>query len=120
MACELLKMATDDHVADSVKLAAIRDALDRAGLAAKNAVEVELGPPKPYEQILDSIMVLEGGSRAEYRRSRGISDGSDADQRRPSAADRSRQLPTAELRANRSRFVSYRPHRRIHRRPASG
>src|ERR1700677_3771117 len=49
MACELLKMATDDNVADSVKLAAIRDALDRAGLAAKTAVEVKVGPPKPYE-----------------------------------------------------------------------
>ena len=71
MACELLKMATDGNVADSVKLAAIRDALDRAGLAAKNAVEVELGPPKPYEQIFDGIVVLEGGSRAAYRRSIG-------------------------------------------------
>jgi hypothetical protein len=65
MACALLKMATADNVADSVKLAAIRDALDRAGLAAKNAVEVELGPPKPYEVILETI---ETGSRAEYRR----------------------------------------------------
>ena len=71
MAAELLKTATNDNVADSVKLAAIRDALDRAGLAAKNAVEVEVGPPKPYETILDSI---EAGSRAEYRRSIGRPD----------------------------------------------
>lgn len=71
MARELLKMATDANVADSVKLAAIRDALDRAGLAAKSAVEVEVGPPKPYQAILESI---EAGSRAEYRRSRGIPD----------------------------------------------
>ncbi len=68
MARELLKMATDDNVADSVKLAAIRDALDRAGLAARTAVSVEVGPPKPYEAIFDSI---EAGSRAEYRRSIG-------------------------------------------------
>ncbi len=74
MACELLKMATDDKVADSVKLAAIRDALDRAGLAAKNAVEVEVGPPKPYQVILETI---EAGSRADYRRSIGRADDSD-------------------------------------------
>lgn len=85
MACELLKMATDDNVADSVKLAAIRDALDRAGLGAKTAVEVEVGPPKPYEQILDGIMVLEGGSRAAYRRSIGRPDDSDAHHKRPLA-----------------------------------
>ena len=52
VACELLKMATDDNVADPVKLAAIRDALDRAGLAARTAVEVEVGPLKPWEQIM--------------------------------------------------------------------
>jgi len=72
MACELLKMAIDDNVADSVKLAAIRDALDRAGLSAKTAVEIEVGPPKPYEQILDGITVLEGGSREVFRRSQAM------------------------------------------------
>jgi hypothetical protein len=41
MARELLKVAIDDKVADSAKLAAIRDALDRPGLAARTAVEVE-------------------------------------------------------------------------------
>jgi hypothetical protein len=41
MARELLKVAIDDKVADSAKLAAIRDALDRAGLAARTGVEVE-------------------------------------------------------------------------------
>jgi hypothetical protein len=74
MARELLKMAIDDKVADSVKLAAIRDALDRAGLAARSAVSVEVGPPKPYEAIFDSI---EAGSRAAYRRSIGRADDSD-------------------------------------------
>ncbi|MCH9732727.1 MAG: hypothetical protein K0U84_24205 [Actinomycetia bacterium] len=69
MAYELLKMAIDDNVADSVKLAAIRDALDRAGLGARTAVAVQVGAPKIYEQILDNV---EAGSRDEYRRSRGI------------------------------------------------
>ena len=95
MACELLKMATDGNVADSVKLAAIRDALDRAGLAAKNAVEVELGPPKPYEQIFDGIMVLEGGSRKAFRRSLGTPDGSDVHHAR-SLLDHPRKLPVVE------------------------
>jgi hypothetical protein len=72
LACELLRMATGDDVADSVKLAAIRDALDRAGLSAKTAVEIEVGPPKPYEQILDGIKVLEGGSREVFRRSQAM------------------------------------------------
>jgi hypothetical protein len=89
MARELLKMATDDHVADSVKLAAIRDALDRAGLAARTAVSVEVGPPKPYEVVFDSI---EAGSRAEYRRSIGRPDDSDAEYR-PSLAGSRELLP---------------------------
>ena len=99
MACELLKMATDDNVADSVKLTAIRDSLDRAGLATRTAVSVEVGPPKPYEATLDTI---EAGSRAEYRRSIGRPDDSNADHTRP-LADRQRELPRCRGRADRRR-----------------
>jgi hypothetical protein len=116
MAAELLKMATDDNVADSVKLAAIRDALDRAGLAAKNAVEVEVGPPKPYEVILQRI---EAGSRAEYRRSRGIPDDTHGNPKRV-LVDRPRELPAAEGEPIDTEIDRDRPHRRIHRRPAGG
>jgi hypothetical protein len=70
MARELLKMAVDESVSDSVKLAAIRDALDRAGLSARTAVSVEVGR-RPFEVIFDDIV---GGSRAESRRRRGMPD----------------------------------------------
>ena len=56
LARELLNMTTDPNVADPVKLAAIKDALDRSGLAAKNAVWVEMGISKPFERVFDSIM----------------------------------------------------------------
>src|SRR4051812_24557079 len=49
MAKELLGMATGAK-SEAVKLNAIRDALDRAGLGAKTAVSVDL---KPYEQLMD-------------------------------------------------------------------
>jgi len=70
MAHELLKMAVDESVSDAVKLAAIRDALDRAGLSARTAVSVEVGL-RPFEVIFDDIV---SGSRAESRRRRGMPD----------------------------------------------
>ncbi|WP_068275542.1 hypothetical protein [Aldersonia kunmingensis] len=74
LARELLGLATGEGVADGVRLAATRDALDRAGLGAKTAVEVEVGPSKPFQQILDAAMGITGGSRAESRTRRGELD----------------------------------------------
>jgi hypothetical protein len=75
MARELLKMTVDENVSDAVKLAAIRDALDRAGLSARAAVSVAIGP-KPWEQIFDDIAA---GSRAESRARRGMRDDEELD-----------------------------------------
>ncbi len=60
MARELLKMALNENVSDSVKLAAIKDALDRAGLNAKTEIEIGVST-KPFEMIFEHI---ESGSRA--------------------------------------------------------
>jgi hypothetical protein len=60
----LLKMATDDNVSDNVKLAAIRDALDRGGVGIN--AEIELST-KPYETVFEQIEMDRGGSRAAHR-----------------------------------------------------
>lgn len=54
MAHELLKIATTSE-SESVKLAAVRDALDRAGL--KPPTQVEVGPkqPEPWEELLGDV-----------------------------------------------------------------
>ncbi|KWX68372.1 hypothetical protein ASJ79_17965 [Mycobacterium sp. NAZ190054] len=88
MARELLKMATDDNVPEHVRINAIKDALDRAGVSARTAVDVEVSA-KPYERLLDTMPRLVTTSRAEYRRSQGIADVSDA--QRPTA------LPAADM-----------------------
>lgn len=54
MARELLGIATDKSASESVRLTAIRDALDRAGLRPPTEIAVSAGT-KPYEQIFDSI-----------------------------------------------------------------
>jgi hypothetical protein len=56
MARALLKMATDDNVADAVKLTAIRDALDRGGVVAKTAVEVNGSTPPSWDGGFGSVM----------------------------------------------------------------
>src|SRR6478736_2517720 len=54
LARQLLNMTTDPNVADPVKLAAIKDALDRSGIQAKTAVSVEVST-KPYELVFESM-----------------------------------------------------------------
>lgn len=59
MAKQLLNVALSAE-SESVKLAAIRDALDRT--IGKAPTVVEVGPTKPFEEVFDII----GGSAGEY------------------------------------------------------
>lgn len=68
MARELLGIATDGQ-SEAVKLNAIRDALDRAGLGAKSEVSVEV---KPWEQLMGDIAGVATISRAEHRERQGL------------------------------------------------
>lgn len=69
MARQLLKIA-ESADSESVRLAAVRDALDRAGLKAPTQVDLEVGP-KPFEQIFAGMANM---TRAESRAARGIPD----------------------------------------------
>jgi hypothetical protein len=51
MARELLGIATGAE-SEAVKLAAVRDALDRAGLSAKQSVELSAKRPEPWEEMM--------------------------------------------------------------------
>lgn len=63
MARELLGIA-EGAESESVKLAAIRDALDRAGITAKQAVELSAAQePKPYELMFSGIAKI---TRAQH------------------------------------------------------
>ena len=75
MAKELLKIAVDDNVPESVRITAIRDALDRAGVQARTAVDVSVST-RPFEVIFDQQ--LSGGSRSDFRMSQeGIDPNAD-------------------------------------------
>lgn len=59
----LLGLALDGDVPDAVALQAIRDALDRAGLGAKQAVELSTKEPEPWEEMM---MDFANTSRARH------------------------------------------------------
>lgn len=71
MARALLEMAESGE-SEAVKLAAIKDALDRGGLKAPTSVDlsVEAGP-KPWEQLVTG---MSNATRAESRARRGIEE----------------------------------------------
>lgn len=59
MARELLNMAVDDDIPPAVKLSAIKDALDRAGLSPTRSVEISSGET-PFEVALGLVQVRRG------------------------------------------------------------
>jgi len=67
MAEALLGMA-DESASEAVKLNAIRDALDRAGITSKQEVSLEL---KPWEMLLQDISGIAQISREEHRANPG-------------------------------------------------
>lgn len=68
MAKELLGIAIDPDVAPAVKLAAIKDALDRSGLKAPNEVVVSASATTGFDEVFTDVFT---GSREESRRMRG-------------------------------------------------
>jgi hypothetical protein len=63
MAKELLGIAVGAE-SEAVKLAAIKDVLDRIGITAKHELEIGL---KPYESVLAQLENVQAGSRAAFR-----------------------------------------------------
>lgn len=72
MAKQLLRIA-DSADSEAVRLAAVKDALDRAGLKPPDKVDVEVGV-KPYEAMLGNIVGMSTSTRSESRAARGISE----------------------------------------------
>lgn len=70
MARELLGIAVSAD-SEAVRLAAVKDALDRAGMNPRTAIEVSLAP---YEQVLAGIADVAHIPRAESRARRGIAE----------------------------------------------
>ncbi|WP_123029481.1 hypothetical protein [Mycolicibacterium stellerae] len=70
MAKQLLRIA-DSAESEAVRLAAVRDALDRAGLRPPDKVDVEVGV-KPYEELAGKIVGIATSTRSESRARRGV------------------------------------------------
>lgn len=70
LAKQLLGIASS-AASESVRLAAIRDALDRTGVSAPKHVELTV---TPADQLFSDLESMAGGSRAAWRRSTGHPD----------------------------------------------
>jgi hypothetical protein len=88
MARELLGIATGAE-SEAVKLAAVKDALDRAGLGAKAALELSVAEPKPWEHIMGDVAGVANITREESRARRGIAE--------PALDDETLDIVEAEL-----------------------
>ena len=70
MAARLLGFAENENVPAYVALAAVQDALDRAGMKAPTQVEV--GVTQPYEQLMGDLAGIATITRAESLARRGL------------------------------------------------
>ena len=74
LARQLLNMTSYSNVADPVKLAAIKDALDRGGIQAKTAVSIEVSNKRcPFDLSHHSSLHLDATRRAGGFWSRWVS-----------------------------------------------
>lgn len=71
---KLTEIAYDATNPVETRLKATLAIIDRSVGGAKTELEISA---KPVDQIMEQVGVLEGGSRAEFRRSQGIADQSD-------------------------------------------
>jgi hypothetical protein len=71
LAAKLLGIALDEGTSESVRLQAIKDALDRGGVTTKQSVAVEV-KQEPWEEVLGDVMQItkaqhEAMKRGEYQ-----------------------------------------------------
>lgn len=73
LAKKLIGIALDDNTSEGGRIAAIKDLLDRAGVSAKTAIDVEV-EVKPYQRLTDKIVGIGTMSREESRARRGFAE----------------------------------------------
>lgn len=72
LAARLLGIALDEGTSEAVRLAAIRDALDRGGVTAKAELELSAKPAEPWREVLGNVTGVARVSQADSRRARGL------------------------------------------------
>lgn len=72
LAARLLGIALDEGTSETVRLAAIRDALDRGGVTAKAELELSAKPAEPWREVLGNVAGVARVSQTDSRRARGL------------------------------------------------